>query len=224
LDALTTGLAPFVERELESVYKEQWRDAAAQSFRDDRAFKFGFDAQWDAQALLTVMWDQWNRVFRERLDHAERSLVSELREYRNRWAHQVDFDFNDTYRILDSTERLLKAVQADEQHTLEREKAELLRSHYSHEARIAYRKAQSKRRRRHDLILYLVCGASLVLVMNEVFGRSYWYFSACVALVFGYLGYSRVMNEAPLLDGPHECIDCGKIIYGESCPYCDKRD
>jgi hypothetical protein len=33
------------------------------------------------------MWDQWNVVFRKTLGNAERSLVSELRDARNRWAH-----------------------------------------------------------------------------------------------------------------------------------------
>jgi hypothetical protein len=34
------------------------------------------------------MWDNWNDVFRNVLGHAERSLVSELRDWRNKWAHQ----------------------------------------------------------------------------------------------------------------------------------------
>ena len=144
LDALSTGLAPYVERQLENVYHQQWHDVAQQSFRDDRGQgKFIADGRWDAHSLLTVMWDQWNRVFRDRLDHAERSLVSELREYRNRWAHQTDFDFDDAYRILDSVERLLAAVQSDEAAKISREKVDLLRSHFSQEARAAYRRAQN---------------------------------------------------------------------------------
>lgn len=224
IDALTSGLGPFVEREMQSVYHDQWREVAVQSFRNDRGLgKFSDDGRWDAQAILTVMWDQWNRVFRGRLDHAERSLVSELREYRNRWAHQVDFNFDDAYRILDSAERLLAAVQAEECGAVVREKTDLLRSHFNHEARIAHRKAQLARRRWHDLIVYLVCAASLIFVMSERFGWDYWFFSFFIALIFSYLAYSRFTTPAPaFFYGPHECSECGKIIYGESCPYCEE--
>jgi hypothetical protein len=225
LDALSTGLAPYVERELQTVYHDQWLEIAQQSFREDRGSgKFSSDGRWDAHSLLTVMWDQWNRVFRGRLDHAERSLVSELREYRNRWAHQADFNFDDTYRILDSTERLLQAVEAEERASITREKNDLLRAHFSHEARAAYRKAQLNRRKWHDLTVYLVCCGSLVFVMSELLGWAYWFFSLFIVLIFGYLAYSRANNQAPDFFGPHECTACGKVIYGEKCPYCDEHD
>ena len=38
-----------------------------------------------------LMWDAWNDVFRKTLGQAERSLVSELRDVRNKWAHQEPF-------------------------------------------------------------------------------------------------------------------------------------
>src|SRR5438093_8093167 len=72
---------------------------------------------WDAAVLLRLMWDSWNDVFRKTLGQAERSLVSELRDVRNRWAHQEPFSSDDADRALDSAERLLAAVsapQADE--------------------------------------------------------------------------------------------------------------
>ena len=47
---------------------------------------------------------QWNEVFRNTLGHAERSLVSELRDVRNSWAHQQAFSSDDAYRALDSIE------------------------------------------------------------------------------------------------------------------------
>ena len=37
------------------------------------------------------MWESWNDVFRKTLGPAERSLVSELRDVRNKWAHQEPF-------------------------------------------------------------------------------------------------------------------------------------
>ncbi len=58
--------------------------------------------RWDAALLLAVMWNQWNTVFRKTLGRAERTLVSELRDVRNKWAHQTPFSGDDTDRALDS--------------------------------------------------------------------------------------------------------------------------
>ena len=66
----------------------------------------------DTAALLKVMWDSWNDVYRDNLGPAERSLVSELRGFRNRWAHQERFSSDDTYRALDSAYRLLASVSS----------------------------------------------------------------------------------------------------------------
>ena len=60
------------------------------------------------------MWDEWNQGFRNTLGHAERSLVSELRDVRNKWAHQKTFSTDDAYRAIDSIGRLLTAVSAEE--------------------------------------------------------------------------------------------------------------
>ena len=68
----------------------------------------------DPQILLALFWDQWNAVFKNTLGHAERSIVSELRDVRNHWAHNEQFSSNDAIRALDSMERLLNAVSAAE--------------------------------------------------------------------------------------------------------------
>ena len=108
LELLTAGLKPFVEREMQAVFADKWLEQAARSFPDDRPTtgqKKGI--HWDAAALLTVMWNRWNDVFKKTLGHAERSLVSELRDARNNWAHQQAFSGDDAYRVLDSAARLL---------------------------------------------------------------------------------------------------------------------
>ena len=224
LDALALGLYSFVERELKAFYKERWHQEARSSFRDDyiTAGTNGEMIRWDAHALLTVMWDQWNRVFRYRLSQPERSLVSELRDFRNRWAHQEAFSFDDIYRILDSTERLLRAVSADEQaEHVAREKRDVLRDEFSREARAAHRKAQVARRKWMDLTIYAVCCVSIVSVICKFLGLQYWYFAIIVVLVFAFLGYQRIITQPFMFFGPHECPACSKIIYGETCPYCE---
>ena len=128
LDLLTNGLYPYVEQELKSTYKDDWIRSARASFRQERTeiLPHGDVVRWDAHAVLTVMWDQWNAVFRHKLGHMERSLISELREFRNRWAHQADFDFDDTYRVLDSVQRLLEAISALEAEQLAGDKDDLV--------------------------------------------------------------------------------------------------
>ena len=57
-------------------------------------------AQWDTAGLLKLMWETWNDVFKRTLGFAERSLVSELRDVRNKWAHQEPFSSDDADRAL----------------------------------------------------------------------------------------------------------------------------
>lgn len=82
----------------------------------------------DAQFLLMVIWDEWQSVFRTTLGQSERTYVSELRDVRNRWAHQDAFSGDDAYRSLDSVHRLLLAVSAaDEAVEVDRMRQDLLR-------------------------------------------------------------------------------------------------
>ncbi|WP_406693623.1 Swt1 family HEPN domain-containing protein [Singulisphaera sp. Ch08] len=75
------------------------------------------------------------------LGPAERSLVSELRDHRNKWAHQETFSGNDAYRSLDSAGRLLNAVSAPQADDVERMKTELLRLRFDEQARSEKRKS-----------------------------------------------------------------------------------
>ena len=230
LDALMNGMFPFVEREMKATYKEKWHDCARASFRKDRGQGLNSNGngkviRWDAHTLLTVMWDQWNQVFRKCLGPAERSLVSELREYRNRWAHQTKFDFEDTYRILDSVERLLRATQGSDHEVkqLSREKRDLLRQHFSDEARSAYKKSKVIKQKWIDTGVYVICAISIVAVIFQIFPLAQsWLFASMVVFLFAYFSYQRIISQTPLFYGPHECAGCRRIIYGETCPYCEK--
>ena len=66
-------------------------------------------------------------MFREILGHSDRSLVSELRDHRNKWAHQQPFSSDDAYRALDSAHRLLTSISAPQVRELDAFKQELLR-------------------------------------------------------------------------------------------------
>jgi len=105
LDILSDGLKVFVAREMKAVHGERWRYAASDALRDHHFTDDGTDLVLDTQALFLIMWDQWKTVFQRTLGHSERNYVSELREVRNKWAHQQPFSTDDTYRALDTAER-----------------------------------------------------------------------------------------------------------------------
>jgi hypothetical protein len=97
LDLVKDGLQPFVEREMKSQHAQLWIEEArgAVSESQSHLFKKTGEPQWDAASLLAVMWNQWQLVFRKTLGQAERTLVSEPRDVRNRWAHQTPFSSDD---------------------------------------------------------------------------------------------------------------------------------
>src|SRR5256712_3992979 len=141
LELLKAGLAPFVEREFKNLYKGQALAEAQKIMTSERLDANRPFAAWDAAVLLRLMWEAWNAVFRRTLGQAERTLVSELRDVRNRWAHQEPFSTDDAYRVLDSAGRLLTAVSAPQADEVEKMKMELLRVRFDEQVRTEKRKS-----------------------------------------------------------------------------------
>ena len=140
MELLKHGLQPFIERELSARYGKYWISTVTDAWRNELNWVDDNTPHLDVAALLRIMWDQWNEVFRKTLGFAERSLVSELRESRNKWAHQTAFSTNDTQRVLDSTTRLLTAVSAPQAEEVERMRMELMRVFFDEQARNERRK------------------------------------------------------------------------------------
>ncbi len=141
MELLRAGLAPFVEREFANQHKGKAEDAAREYFNNDRAVGDKPIAEWDVAALLRLMWEAWNVVFNKALGRAERSLVQELRDCRNKWAHQEPFSSDDTDRALDSMARLLTAVSAPQAEAVNKIKLELRRLTFDEQVRSEKRKA-----------------------------------------------------------------------------------
>jgi len=104
---LRAGLAPFVTGRIT-------REAPQIDLTRLKRFVDKPVADMDVSDLLRLMETVWSEVFQQTLSRADRSLVVELRDYRNRWAHQDTISWRDADRALDSCERLLRAVGADE--------------------------------------------------------------------------------------------------------------
>ena len=131
LELLKAGLAPFVDREVMAAVKtNSVQMATVQRYAEDPILSKKPISQWDAAGLLKLMWEVWNDVFGRTLGRAERSLVSELRDVRNQWAHQTPFSSDDADRALDSMARLLTAVSAPQADDVNKMKLELRRTIY----------------------------------------------------------------------------------------------
>ncbi len=143
MDLLRAGLGPFVQREFKNEFgpRDSLEGARAYFGHGSRLSTHGDLTDWDSAALLSVMFSSWNEVFRQSLGHTERSLVSELREWRNKWAHQHRFSSDDTERALDSAARLLTAISAPQADTVAQMRRELRRLVIDEQTRTEQRKA-----------------------------------------------------------------------------------
>jgi len=143
LDTLQQGLAPFVEREVHAAIKEQKvPHDILRRYAEDPQLAEKPISEWDVAALLKLITETWNEVFRDSLGRSARTLVFELRDWRNKWAHQEPFSSDDTLRVLDSVERLLRAVGATSQaDVVERSRKELVRRVFDEQIRSEKRKS-----------------------------------------------------------------------------------
>lgn len=143
-ELLREGLAPFVERELSQHVGGFWYEQLKQKVYHGLDKDSNGKVRWDNQALLKAMNDSWMEAFKNTLGHFERSWVNELREHRNRLAHEEPFTSDDTLRALDSMQRLLQAVgSASQAEEVQKSKFELQRIVFSEQARSKVRTAQS---------------------------------------------------------------------------------
>jgi len=140
LKLLHQGLYPFFEREMAAHCSKQWILRVA-SYLDQDSATAKQTIQNDLYEFLKLMWSEWNDVFRKTLGPAERSLLAECREIRNKWAHHSTVSTDDTYRALDSIGRFLSAVSASEADQIEKQKQELLRIRFQEQARRETRRA-----------------------------------------------------------------------------------
>lgn len=114
LDHVREGLKPYVERELRNRLGTNWQEMA----RARLTLQTGRDGSpnWDTQALLKAVGNEfWNDVFRMSLQQVDRNYAIELRDVRNKHAHDEVFTNDDAYRAVDTAQRLLEAAHAQKQ-------------------------------------------------------------------------------------------------------------
>lgn len=208
LDVLASGLRPYVAR------------CAPDELLAEQHFNRSDIQNWDAQALLIFMWDHWNELFRHQLTFVERSLISELREYRNRWAHQRQLQESDVYRITDDIERLLVAVKSPAAQDAARLRRESLGRLWRDEIGPPETPDFFSK-----VWPFLLCGASGIALDTAIIGFGQapwsWLMSFLVFLALMRIAWWQVTRESLHQHGPRECTGCGCIIYTARCPYCE---
>lgn len=138
LELLRDGLWPFVEREMKAVHGDKWIKVAEEGFPHTK-FKGGMVVT-DPANLLSIMLNEWNRVFEKTLGKTERNAVHTLKDVRNKWAHAGTFSSDEAYRAIDNAGLLLAAISAPQAQDVEKMKLELLRTRFDEQTRNETRK------------------------------------------------------------------------------------
>jgi predicted AAA+ superfamily ATPase len=141
LDAVRDGIQPICEATWLAHFGEDWLNIIHN--RDRGAY--GAADPTDVSFLLKGMQNSWQEVWRHQFGPAERAYTTELRDFRNSWAHQNQFSTDDAYRMLDTAERLLQAFSAVEQlKIVQGLKRDLQRQTIDEQARTERRKTAAK--------------------------------------------------------------------------------
>lgn len=134
-DLLSEGLFDIVDEVMSQVFNTMqwnliWPENTIQQQASGRKPSGRTHLKNDVQVQLRAITER-GREFSGVLSRHQQSYASELREYRNQWAHSQPFSTEDTLRALDTIERLLKAVDSpDSANDVRKLRLDLLRQSY----------------------------------------------------------------------------------------------
>jgi len=141
LDHLRDGLGPKCEETWQGFFGDDWLAEVNGRFHHPEAKPSTSDVAFLFKGLKVT----WDDVFGHGFSPAIRSLVFELSEVRNGWAHQQAFSTDDTSRALDSMERVLEAFgNADQRKEIRDLRRDLVRQMFDEESRSERRKTAAK--------------------------------------------------------------------------------
>lgn len=131
MELLPAALTPFVEKRLENALTGHWQPQVAEKLPGLKPDGQGALA-WDQASLLNAMDRFWMSAFKTVLGRAERALINELVDVRNKLAHNDPFSYDDAERALDSMRRLMEAISAgDTAEQLSKMRDTILRTKYT---------------------------------------------------------------------------------------------
>ena len=141
LDLLRDGLRPKCEETWQGFYGDDWLQTVNQRLHNP----LRDPSTDDAAFLLTGIKITWNEVFGHGFPAAVRSLVFEVSDARNKWAHQQSMSTDDTVRALDSMERVLETFgNVTERHQIRSLRRDLMRQMVDEESRSERRRTAAK--------------------------------------------------------------------------------
>ena len=141
LDLLRDGLGPACEATWRGFYGDGWpQQVNSRLHHPDRGPSVG-----DSAFLFKGVKATWNEVFSHGFGPSVRSLVFEVSDVRNRWAHQQSLTSDDTVRALDSMERVLEAFgNSDQRDQIRVLRRDLMRQMFDEESRSERRRTAAK--------------------------------------------------------------------------------
>jgi len=161
MELLPEALAPFVEKRLESSLTGHWQVQVVEKLPGLKPNRDG-EITWDQAALLNAMDRFWMDAFKTVLGRAERSIVNELVDVRNKLSHNESFTYDDAERALDSMRRLMEAISAGETaDKLGKMRDTILRTKFAE----LQRNEERRKTQRHDISVDTVAG---ILPWREV--------------------------------------------------------
>ena len=98
LDLLVEGMKPFVIQEMKRRHERDWVHEIAEIInKNPSAPKHNItdDIPWDTSLIASIIEAEWRYLFRNKLGSADRSMLHEVRDVRNRWAYQKAFSLDD---------------------------------------------------------------------------------------------------------------------------------
>jgi len=111
LDILSKYLLPFVEERYRATYGNRFKEKMAEVLRQDGEQ----EARTDAARALDLLLYRWKELgLDDVLGPKARSYMYELKEDRNRWAHQEAFAAWEARRTLETTALLLRSLASKE--------------------------------------------------------------------------------------------------------------
>ena len=141
LDLLRDGLGPACEATWRGFYGDGWlQQVNSRLHSPDHPPSTG-----DSAFLFKGIKATWNEAFGHALGPSVRSLVFEVSDVRNRWAHQQSLTSDDTARALDSMERVLEAFgNSDQRDEIRGLRRDLMRQMFDEESRSERRRTAAK--------------------------------------------------------------------------------
>lgn len=111
LHVFQQGYEPFVITAIRSIHGQSWLEVI-KSTPDLRINTNQQPLRLDATAIVRIMLHHWDSTFSRVLVATDRSILFEVRQMRNKWAHQGSITVDDVDRLADNVTRLLASINS----------------------------------------------------------------------------------------------------------------